>query len=93
MRTKKIDRFIFCLVAIIIIIFSANIWIKSKDRNCFTNDNCNWAEYTKQTIDDLIEKSSGLENTYVVFDWDNTCIYSDVQENLFVYQLENLVFK
>ncbi|MFA7287702.1 MAG: hypothetical protein WC055_02380 [Melioribacteraceae bacterium] len=55
--------------------------------------NDNWAPRTKTAIDNLIEKNKNIENSYVVFDWDNTSIFSDVQEMTFVYQLENLAFK
>ena len=53
----------------------------------------NWAPEAKAAIDDLISKNSGKENAYVVFDWDNTSIFGDVQETLFIYQIENLLFK
>ena len=29
---------------------------------------------------------------YVVFDWDNTCVFLDTQEAALIYQLENLLF-
>jgi hypothetical protein len=52
-----------------------------------------WAPNTKLCIDELIINNSKTNNAYAVFDWDNTSIIGDVQENLFVYQLLNLHFK
>jgi hypothetical protein len=53
----------------------------------------NWAPGTKAAIDSVIKINSGNKNAYAVFDWDNTSIYADVQDNLFIYQIENLAFK
>jgi phosphoserine phosphatase len=53
----------------------------------------NWAPGTKAAIDSVIKKNAGNKSAYAVFDWDNTSIYADVQDNLFIYQLENLAFK
>jgi hypothetical protein len=53
----------------------------------------NWAPNTKAAIDDLIKKNAGQKGAYAVFDWDNTSIYGDVQDNLLLYQIENLAFK
>jgi hypothetical protein len=55
--------------------------------------NESWAPNTKIQIEELIKNNSGNPGAYAVFDWDNTSIFGDVQENLFVYQLENLIFK
>lgn len=53
----------------------------------------NWAPRTKIFVDNLIKENAGNKNSYTVFDWDNTSIYGDVQDNLLFYQLENLLFK
>jgi hypothetical protein len=52
-----------------------------------------WAPNTKSAIDNLIKNNAGKSYAYAVFDWDNTCIYGDVQDNLLLYQIENLAFK
>jgi hypothetical protein len=57
------------------------------------SDNKNWAPNTKAEIDNLIKKNAGQKSAYAVFDWDNTSIYGDVQDNLLLYQIENLAFK
>ncbi len=44
-------------------------------------------------LEKLIKNNAGNKNAYAVFDWDNTCVYPDTEENLFVYQMENLAFK
>ena len=56
-------------------------------------DESNWAPRTKAAIDSVIKINAGNKNAYAVFDWDNTSIYADVQDNLFIYQIENLLFK
>ena len=40
----------------------------------------------------MIEKYKNT-NSYAVFDWDNTSIQGDTQLNLFIYQIENLIYK
>lgn len=52
-----------------------------------------WAPNTLAAIGNLIKKNTGEKGAYAVFDWDNTCIYPDTEENLFIYQIENLAFK
>jgi hypothetical protein len=52
-----------------------------------------WAPKTHDAIKKLIQENAGKKEAYAVFDWDNTCIYPDTEENLFIYQIENLAFK
>jgi hypothetical protein len=52
-----------------------------------------WAPSVKSAINNLIQNNSGQKNAYAVFDWDNTSIFGDVQEILFIYQIDNLDFK
>ena len=59
----------------------------------------NWDTFNKarieQTIDAHGKHSAGYNPDnppYAVFDWDNTSIFLDIQEAVFAYQLQNLVF-
>jgi len=59
----------------------------------------NWDAFNRQQLENLINqngKSSGDYNPdqppYVVFDWDNTSIFLDIQEATLIYQLEHLQF-
>lgn len=56
-------------------------------------DKGKWAPDTLTAIKSLIKKNAKKKASYVVFDWDNTCIYPDTEENLFIYQIENLAYK
>ncbi len=59
----------------------------------------NWDPFNKKQIENLINqfgKASKSYNPekppYVVFDWDNTSIFLDIEEATLGYQLENLLF-
>jgi phosphoserine phosphatase len=59
----------------------------------------NWDKFNYEQLNKLIAKygkSSANYNPakqpYVVFDWDNTCVFLDIEEAALIYQLENLVF-
>lgn len=54
-------------------------------------ENGNWYPQNKLCLEALI-KEKGFSDNYAVFDWDYTCIFYDTQDNLFIYQLENLCF-
>ncbi|HWR44932.1 haloacid dehalogenase-like hydrolase [Sporomusa sp.] len=63
-------------------------------------DQGRWAPGTYTAIQKLIEKNgknspnyNPSKKPYAVFDWDNTCGYSDTEENLLIYQLDNLKYK
>lgn len=83
-------RFYFLLLMVTVFV---SITFFSLNNDYSIKKNGNWAPNTKIQIDALIKSKSGNPNAYVVFDWDNTSIFGDVQENLFVYQLNNLLFK
>ena len=59
-----------------------------------------WNDRAFKLINKLIA-DHGKDNTaynpekkpFAVFDWDNTSIQGDTQLNLFIYQIENLVYK
>lgn len=58
-----------------------------------------WDRFNRERIDALISthgKSApgydAAKPPYVVFDWDNTSIFLDVEEAVLVHQLQNLVF-
>ncbi len=51
----------------------------------------NWLAKNKDRLEKLIEEKAFQDN-YVVFDCDFTCIFFDVQDNIFGYQVENLLF-
>jgi len=59
----------------------------------------NWDSFNRGRLNQLIaEYGKGSKDynpqkpPYAVFDWDNTCIFLDVEEATLVYQLENLRF-
>ncbi|MDD0816047.1 haloacid dehalogenase-like hydrolase [Curvibacter sp. HBC28] len=58
-----------------------------------------WDSFNRQQIDQLIARlgrgSAGYNPAkppYVVFDWDNTSVFLDIEEAALIYQLENLRF-
>lgn len=59
-----------------------------------------WAPATYKRIQRMIDEN-GIKSLnfdpknkpYAVFDWDQTSIFNDTQEELFRYQIENLLFK
>lgn len=51
----------------------------------------NWEPHNKRRLETLIAEKAFSDN-YAVFDWDFTCIFYDVQDSLFLYQLEHLCF-
>ena len=51
----------------------------------------NWEPQNKLRLERLIAEKAFAGN-YAVFDWDFTCIFYDVQDSLFLYQLEHLCF-
>lgn len=60
----------------------------------------NWDPYNKAQLDKLIAdygKDSPTYNPakkpYVVFDFDNTCVFLDIEEAVLIHQLETLKFK
>ena len=59
-----------------------------------------WAPDTYKRIQKMIDENGmkspnyDMKNRpYTVFDWDQTCIFNDTEEELFRYQIENLLFK
>lgn len=62
-------------------------------------DKNNWDDDVYSSLINLVEKN-GVKNKnynkenkpYVVFDFDNTTAFNDVEEALLIYQLENLIF-
>ena len=51
----------------------------------------NWEPQNKLRLECLIAEKAFADN-YAVFDWDYTCIFYDIQDSLFLYQLEHLCF-
>ena len=83
-------RTVFCIIIFL------SLGGYSSGQNKFESANPtkgNWAPNTKAAIDNVIKQNAGKQGAYAVFDWDNTCIYGDVQDNLFFYQIEHLAFK
>ncbi len=60
--------------------------------SCVRLDEGRWNPKNREVLEKLIEKYRDT-NSYAVFDWDNTSIQGDTQLNLFIYQIENLVYK
>lgn len=63
-------------------------------------DTGRWAPGTYAAIQKLIDKNgknspdyNPAKKPYAVFDWDNTCGYSDTEENLLIYQVDHLKYK
>ena len=64
----------------------------SVESSCVRLDEGRWNPKNREILEKLIEKYRDT-NSYAVFDWDNTSIQGDTQLNLFIYQIENLVYK
>ena len=64
----------------------------SIENSCVRLDEGRWNPKNRELLEKLIEKYRNT-NSYAVFDWDNTSIQGDTQLNLFIYQIENLVYK
>ncbi|MDR2113527.1 MAG: haloacid dehalogenase-like hydrolase [Candidatus Accumulibacter sp.] len=59
----------------------------------------NWDSFNREQLDNFIAAYGNAsasynpgKRPYVVFDWDNTSIFLDIEEAALIYQLENLVF-
>ncbi len=59
----------------------------------------NWDAFNKQKIESLINEFGvnsvdydSAKPPYVIFDWDNTSIFLDIEEAVLIYQLQNLKF-
>jgi phosphoserine phosphatase len=59
----------------------------------------NWDPYNWAKLNEMIAKYGNSSASYdpnhkpyAVFDWDNTCVFLDIEEAQLIYQLENLVF-
>ena len=64
----------------------------SIENSCVRLDEGRWNPKNREVLEKLIEKYRNT-NSYAVFDWDNTSIQGDTQQNLFIYQIENLKYK
>ena len=64
----------------------------SIENSCVRLDEGRWNPKNREVLENLIKKYRDT-NSYAVFDWDNTSIQGDTQLNLFIYQIENLVYK
>lgn len=61
-------------------------------------EHSDWAEDVKDGINDMldaygIDSENYSEDTYAVFDFDNTCSIFDVEEQLTIYQLQTMSFE
>jgi phosphoserine phosphatase len=59
----------------------------------------NWDSFNRAQLDNFIATYGNAsasynpdKRPYVVFDWDNTSVFLDIEEAALIYQLENLVF-
>lgn len=60
--------------------------------HCISTLAGNWEPQNKDRLERLCTEKA-FSGNYAVFDWDFTCIFYDIQDSLFLYQLENLCFK
>lgn len=51
-----------------------------------------WSEDVRDGLNCFMDDCAGMENAYVVFDFDNTTSIFDVEEQLAIYQLETMSF-
>ncbi len=70
-----------------------------KQRIQLTELSGNWDPFNKKQIENLINRFGKAGDSYdparppyVVFDWDNTSVFLDIEEATLIYQLENLIF-
>ncbi len=94
----------YALVLSLIAIFFASCNNNSastttKTDNTVLSEN-KWSTNTRARLQKLIDdngiKSANYDSNkkpYVVFDWDQTCIFNDTQESMFRYMINNLEFK
>ena len=52
-----------------------------------------WSPDVKQAVNDFVTSYANTEDAYAVFDFDNTSVIFDIEEQLGVYQLEVMAFK
>lgn len=50
-----------------------------------------WEDKVYNKLNEFLSKKQ--ENTYCVFDFDNTCVIHDIQEVTYNYMIDNLIFK
>jgi len=60
----------------------------------------NWDKFNRAQLNKMMAlygntnpNYNPAKKPYVVFDWDNTCVFLDTQEAALIYQLEHLLFK
>lgn len=53
----------------------------------------NWESFVFKRLNEVIHKHKNNPNAYAVFDFDNTSIIMDIEDNLMIYLLENLQYK
>ena len=51
-----------------------------------------WAVDVREGLNSFMDDCAGMDNAYVVFDFDNTTSIFDVEEQLAIYQLETMSF-
>lgn len=103
-KSKLLLAVTLLLITIGLFVISLRIFQIDNNRNIHQGQNQaisagNWDVFNKSQIDKLIASSGNSSPTYdsnrrpyVIFDWDNTAVFRDVEEATLIYQLENLNF-
>ena len=100
--TKNIVRraavLLLCLAAVMGVMFGGSAYASGAEAAAAVHlQRDDWADDVKQAINDLVDTygvySAGYDDTaYAVFDFDNTTVIFDVEEQLAAYQLQSMSF-
>jgi phosphoserine phosphatase len=98
MKTRK--PFVFAGFALVLFFFSSGCFRNQNIPSCFYPDRLNWSERNHEILSrfmgDYGKNGKYYDRSkppYAVFDWDQTCIFSDVEDALFHFQTEFLRFR
>lgn len=94
MKAKRIVSLLLCLVMILATCGCGGSNTKSNHLRLQRND---WSDDVKTAINDLLaahgaDSDNYAEDTYAVFDFDNTSSIFDIEEQLCIYQIETMTF-
>ena len=87
---------IIAITLSIIMIFTMSACSNNNEKH-LRLENENWAEDVKSGINDMLDaygkdSKNYNEDSYAIFDFDNTCSIFDVEEQLSIYQLNTMSF-
>ncbi len=94
------NPFVFAGFALVLFIFSSGCFRNQNASSCLYPDKLNWSERNHAILGRFIGDYGKYgkyydrdKPPYAVIDWDQTCIFSDVEDALFHFQTEFLRFR